>query len=113
MQSLPAIVTPPGCILCEGPVSLPGRMGWLQAPDRQAVFCVCGKCSDCSDTELETKIVAQVNGSPRPPAVEEPTAPKAHIGLTPAAADRALPTWATRAATGWVKPLTVRQPPAA
>ena len=38
MQSLRAIVTPPGCILCEGPASLPSRMGWLQTPDRQAVF---------------------------------------------------------------------------
>jgi hypothetical protein len=99
------------CLLCDGPASPPSRMGRLQTSDRQAVFCVCGKCSDCSDTELETKIVAQVSGSPRPPAVEEPTAPKAHIGLTPAAADRALPTWATRAAAKWAEPLT--RPPAA
>ena len=52
-------VAPPNCILCDGPASPHSRMGWLQAPDRQAVFCVCGRCSDCTDTELEAKIVAQ------------------------------------------------------
>ena len=61
-QPLYATVPPPNCILCDGPASPPSRMGWLQAPDRQAVFCVCGRCSDCTDTELEAKIVAQVSG---------------------------------------------------
>jgi hypothetical protein len=101
MPSLRATVPLPHCILCEGPASPPSRMGWLQAPDRQAVFCVCGKCSDCSDAELEAKIVAQVSGAPKidisqPPAVEE---------------GAALPTWATRAAAKSAEPLS--RPPAA
>ena len=91
MPSLRATVPTPSCILCDGPASPPSRMGWLQAPDRQAVFCVCGKCSDCSDTELEAKIVAQVSG--------EPAGPKAHISPPPMAeAIQAPPTWAARAA---------------
>ena len=102
-QRLRATVAPPNCILCDGPASPPSRMGWLQAPDRQAVFCVCGRCSDCTDTELETKIIAKVSG-----------APKVDISQPPMAeGDAAPPTWAARAAAGWVKPLTVRQPPAA
>jgi hypothetical protein len=39
-------------------------MGWIQTPDRQAVFVCCGVCSDCSDGKLEAKIVAQVSGPP-------------------------------------------------
>jgi hypothetical protein len=36
-------------------------MGWLSSgPDRQAVFAVCGRCSNCDDAELERKIVAVV-----------------------------------------------------
>ena len=62
MPSLRATVPPPHCILCDTPAAPPSRMGWLQAPDRQAVFCVCGGCSDCSDAELETKIIAHVSG---------------------------------------------------
>ena len=103
-QRLRATVAPPNCILCDGLASPPSRMGWLQAPDRQAVF-VCGRCSDCSDAELEAKIVAQVSGASAD-AVGEPTALKALIGQPPmAAADAALPTWAARAARAWVKPL--------
>ena len=41
------------------PPSPPGRMGWLQSPDRQALFVCCGSCSDCDDAELEAKILAQ------------------------------------------------------
>ena len=61
MPSLRATVPTPSGILCEGPASPPSRMGWLGAPDRQEVFCVCGSCSDCSDAELEAEIVAQVS----------------------------------------------------
>ena len=39
----------------------PSRMGWLQAPDRQAVFVCYGSCSNCSDAELETNIVARIS----------------------------------------------------
>jgi hypothetical protein len=28
-------------------------MGWLETPDRQAVFVCCGSCSDYPDKELE------------------------------------------------------------
>jgi hypothetical protein len=62
-QRLRATVAPPNCILCDGLASPPSRRGWLQAPDRQAVFWVCGRCSDCSDAELEAKIVALVSGA--------------------------------------------------
>ena len=93
-QRLRATVAPPNCILCDGPAAPPSRMGWLQTPDRQAVFCVCGKCSDCADTELEATIVAHVSG-----------APKAHIGPTPAAAaDHAPAKRVTAAAREWVQP---------
>jgi hypothetical protein len=47
--------------LRAGPASPPSRMGWLGTPDHQEVFCVCGSCSDCSNAELEAKIVAQVS----------------------------------------------------
>jgi hypothetical protein len=100
LPSLRATVPPPHCILCDGPAAPPSRMGWLQTPDRQAGFCVCGGCADCSDSELETKIIAKVSG-----------APKADISQPPAAADR--PAWAHRAAQAWAKPLTARQKPAA
>jgi hypothetical protein len=68
-QPLHATVPRPNCILCDRPASPPSRMGWLQAPDRQAVFVCCGACSDCADAELETKIVAQVSGPPLATAV--------------------------------------------
>jgi hypothetical protein len=96
MPSLRATVPVPTCVLCDSPASPPSRMGWLQTLDRQAVFCVCGKCSDCSDTELEAKIVAQVSGAPKvdisSPAMAE--------------ADQALPSWAMRAAAKWAEPLS-------
>jgi hypothetical protein len=98
-QPLSATVPPPNCILCDGPASPPSRMGWLQTPDRQAMFCVCGGCSDCTDTELETKIITEVSGAPAKTDVPQP----------PAAADR--PAWAHRAAAKWAEPLT--RPPAA
>jgi hypothetical protein len=103
MPSLRATVPTPSCILCDSPASPPSRMGWLQTPDRQAVFCVCGKCSDCSDTELETKIVAQVSGAPATPKVDICSPPAAE-------ADAALPKWAARAAAKWAEPLS--RPPA-
>jgi hypothetical protein len=77
MPSLGATVPTPSCILCEGPSSPPSRMGWLQAPDRQAVFCVCGGCSDCSDAELEKRILAKVSGEPAAPKVDICSAPMA------------------------------------
>ena len=93
--SVPARV----CLLCDGPASPPSRMGRLQTPNRQAVFWVCGRCSDCSDAELEAKIVAQVSG--------EPVTPKVDICPPPAAAaDAALPTRAHRAAIKWAEPLS-------
>ena len=49
------------CILCEGPAWPPSRMGVMATPDRQAVFVVCGRGSDCLDCELERRIVAQVS----------------------------------------------------
>jgi hypothetical protein len=71
MPSLRATVPPPACILCDGPASPPSRMGWLQAPDRQALFVCCGSCSDCDDAELERRVVAQV--SETAPAAETRT----------------------------------------
>jgi hypothetical protein len=105
MPSLRATVSLPPCVLCDGPASPPSRMGWLQTPDRQAGFCVCGGCADCSDSELETKIIAKVSGAPKidlPPAAADP---KAHIGLKAmAAADPAPAKWVTAAAREWVQP---------
>ena len=69
MPSLLATVPAPSCIICSGPASPPSRMGWLSAPDRQAVFVCCGACSDCSDKELEAKVVAKVSGSPPATAI--------------------------------------------
>ena len=112
-QPLYATVPPPNCILCDGPAAPPSRMGWLQAPDRQAVFVCCGSCSNCSDAELETKIVAQITcilpetSVPAAPAEEKtPTPVKALAAATTkhidaplmAAEDRAPATWVAAAA---------------
>ena len=81
---------------------------WLQSPERQAVFVVCGQCSDCLDSELERRIVGQVNGA-APIAAAPPTA---DISQPPmAAADPVPAKWVTRAAAKWVEPLS--RPPAA
>jgi hypothetical protein len=56
-----ATVPVPVCLLCDGPASPPSRMGWLESPERQAVFVGCGACSDCADTELEKRIVARIS----------------------------------------------------
>jgi hypothetical protein len=61
MPQLSATVPPPQCILCGESASPPARMGWLSTPDREAVFACCGACSDCSDEELERKIIALVS----------------------------------------------------
>ena len=61
MPSLEATIPSPNCLLCEGPASPPSRMGWLETPERQAVFVCCGSCSDCNDKELERRIVAKVS----------------------------------------------------
>ena len=93
MPSLRATVPPPSCILCDGPASPPSRMGWLGTPERQEVFCVCGRCSDCEDAELEKRIVAQVSGADEPiivPAKEE--------------------AWVARAAKDWVGPPPAPRP---
>ena len=66
MPALDATIPSPNCLLCEGPASPPSRMGWLETPERQAIFCVCGSCSNCADAELETKIIARII-EPRPP----------------------------------------------
>ena len=104
-QRLRATVAPPNCILCDGLASPPSRMGWLQAPDRQAVFWVCGRCSDCEDAELEKRIVDKINAP-------TPAAPARGIGIgTPAMTvmDVGAPKWAARAASDWTRPLG--QPP--
>jgi hypothetical protein len=69
----PLGVKAPSCVLCGGKASPPSRMGYLAAGDRQAILSVCGACSDCSDDELERKIVATVDRSspPRRPSPEE------------------------------------------
>jgi hypothetical protein len=54
-------VEAPNCILCAGPASPPSRMGVMATPDRQAVFVCCGACSDCSDAELERRIIERVS----------------------------------------------------
>jgi hypothetical protein len=61
MPSLHATIPPPVCLLCGEPASPPSRMGWLETPDRQAVFVCCGACSNCADAELERRIVERVS----------------------------------------------------
>ena len=61
MPAFDATIPSPNCLLCEGPASPPSRMGWLETPERQAVFVCCGACSDCDDKELERRIVANVS----------------------------------------------------
>jgi hypothetical protein len=103
-------------------------MGWLESPERQAVFVVCGSCSDCADAELEKRIVDKINAI-RPetvdtpaPAVEAPpalepapaavapeiaAATTAGIYSPPAAAGHpAQAKWAAKAAAEWTKVLT-------
>jgi hypothetical protein len=71
MPSYDRTVDPPKCLLCAGLASPPSRMGWLSSPERQAVFVCCGACSDCSDKELEDRIIARVSelSEPEPAAV--------------------------------------------
>jgi hypothetical protein len=61
MPMLDATVPSPKCILCEGLASPPARIGVLMAPDRQAMFVCCGACADCSDSELERRIIERVS----------------------------------------------------
>jgi hypothetical protein len=108
-------------------------MGWLSAPDRQAVFCICGSCSNCEDEELEAKIVAQISaplnairrettdaaaptGNPTPaPAPMRAIAPSASADtrstdFPPAAAeDKEKAKWATAAARKWIEPVILRE----
>jgi hypothetical protein len=52
--------TPPRpCIICQGPASPPSRTGWISANGAEALFSVCGSCSDCTNLELEAKVVAK------------------------------------------------------
>jgi hypothetical protein len=97
MPSLRATVSPPSCILCEGPASPPARMGWLETPDRQAVFVVCGSCSDCDDAELERKITACIH--PETAFVAAP----AEDNPAPSAT-----AWTTQAAREWARPATAQ-----
>jgi hypothetical protein len=77
-----ATVLSPCCVLCGETASPPSRMGWLETPERQALFVVCGSCSDCSDAELERRII--------------------NLATAQAADEvRAAKTWATRAAMAW------------
>jgi hypothetical protein len=110
-------------------LATPSRMGWLQAPDRQAVFVCCGSCSNCSDAELETNIVARISDSrpetgdgsataaePAPPPIATAAAaplaaaattadiyspPMAEAGMAPVREAA----WASRAARSWTEPL--------
>jgi hypothetical protein len=138
MPSFSATVPSPCCILCGDPASPPSRMGYLSAPERQAVFVCCGSCSNCADSELEAKIIARVNGTlletvaaarteektpaPAPalapalaataPAPSVEAAPKADTGSPPMAAARtAQASWAVAAARDWAK--AAQPPPAA
>ena len=61
-------LSPPRCLLCDGPTAPASRMGWLQAPDRQAIFVTCGACSDCPDSELEHRIADRVSRPADAPA---------------------------------------------
>jgi hypothetical protein len=61
MLPLSATVPSPVCLLCGDPASPPSRMGYLATPARRAVFVVCGACSDCSDAELERRIIERVS----------------------------------------------------
>ena len=121
MPALDATIPSPNCLLCEGPASPPSRMGWLETPERQAVFVCCGACSDCSDQVLEAKIVAKVSDS-RPeisaasvsiaeghptaataPSVEGVT--KVGIGSPPMVEAHPVPaTWVKTAAKAWARP---------
>ena len=94
----------PRCLLCEKPSHLPpAKTVWISAAGDEALGVICGPCNGSDDAELEARILAKVSG-----------APKVDISQPPMAeGDAAPPTWAARAAAGWVKPLTVRQPPAA
>jgi hypothetical protein len=65
-------VAAPNCILCSGKASPPSRMGFVATGNRQGIFSICGSCSDCSDDELERKIVATVDRSPPPPRRPSP-----------------------------------------
>jgi hypothetical protein len=97
-----ATVPLPICVLCEGLASPPSRMGWLQTPERQAIFVCCGACSDCSDEALEAKILAKISDTRASTDAE--------------AAHEVQATWAEKAAQDWVKPATAQReqsPPAA
>lgn len=61
MPSLDATIPSPNCILCGDPAFPPSRIGWLELPERQAIFVCCGSCSDCSDAELERRIIERVS----------------------------------------------------
>jgi hypothetical protein len=69
----PRTAVAPNCVLCGSSASPPSRMGFLSTPDRQAIFTVCGSCSDCEDAELERKIAALVDRQPprRRPSPDE------------------------------------------
>jgi hypothetical protein len=117
MRSFHATIPPPSCVLCGDPASPPARLGWLSAPDRRAVFSVCGSCSDCADSELEAKIVARLSATRRETADSAATkaplvaraAPKVDISpQSGAAAPAKQGAWAARAAKEWVRPLTAR-----
>ena len=120
MQSFHATIPPPSCVLCGDLASPPARLGWLSAPDRRAVFSVCGSCSDCADSELEAKIVARLsatrretagNGAPALPPVAAAGA-QVGTGSPPAAGAQGVPAkqgaWAARAAAEWLRPLADR-----
>jgi hypothetical protein len=53
----------------DGEAAAPSRIRFFSAPEREALFVVCRACSNCSDEELEQKIVALVS-EPAPVAAE-------------------------------------------
>jgi hypothetical protein len=102
---LAATVPAPCCLLCEKPSHLPpAKTVWISAAGDEALGVICGPCNGSDDAELEARILAKVSAEPAPAKVDISPPPMA-------AADAALPTWATRAATKWAQPLT-RQPAA-
>jgi hypothetical protein len=91
-----ATVPSPVCILCDGPASPPARMGVLMAPERTAVFVVCGACSNCENEDLERKIIDKVSARPvaASPSMEEVIVVPTRQGKM-----------AARAAQEWTTPL--------
>jgi hypothetical protein len=56
-----ATVDLPPCLLCQRRSQLPpAKVGWLGAANEPRLFLVCGDC-DCSEDELERRIIERVS----------------------------------------------------